>query len=335
MCVAQRGIGRLAGQTGFAAIPHDRAQESEIGGWQRAPVGGDDTRRRAGKAGDGIGIAVVGIIHGRDGELRVRRNRQADSDQTLVDQQFVGFLFGGECRDIVARTRGAVDQPEDRVGTAACRKAGGNVGCADGPAILRLVAAEAGSAIGSEILEERIVGRERRSIGLEGGDRTGRIRIDAKARNDGRSGLLTAVHILEALHLLHVVDHAGRERRDILGRRQLRRTAPQAGKRNFENENLQNTAGVTRSGTIRAQAHGYPPYAIFDRRHNCRRSGLRLLNPCYSHPSLGIHGFGRSAQYPLPSPVPKKNCGCASITGEGTIAEVAGARLRLIGSQRC
>ena len=55
------------------------------------------------------------------------------------------------------------------------------------------------------------------------------------------------------------------------------------------------------------------------------RSGLRLLNPCYSHPSLGVHGFGRSAQYPLPSPVPKKNCGFASITGEGTIGEVAGA----------
>jgi hypothetical protein len=55
------------------------------------------------------------------------------------------------------------------------------------------------------------------------------------------------------------------------------------------------------------------------------RSGLRLLNPCDSHSSLGIHGFGRSAQYPLPSPVPKKNCGCASITGEGTISEVVGA----------
>jgi hypothetical protein len=63
---------------------------------------------------------------------------------------------------------------------------------------------------------------------------------------------LTVVHILEALHLLHVVDHARRERRDILGRRQLRRSTAQAGKSKFESENLQNTAGVTRSGTIRA-----------------------------------------------------------------------------------
>ena len=42
------------------------------------------------------------------------------------------------------------------------------------------------------------------------------------------------VHILEPLHFLHVVDHAGRECRDILGRCQLRRTAAEACKRNFE-----------------------------------------------------------------------------------------------------
>jgi hypothetical protein len=56
------------------------------------------------------------------------------------------------------------------------------------------------------------------------------------------------------------------------------------------------------------------------------RSRLHLLNPCYSYSSLGIHGLGLLAQYPLlPSPVPKKNWGCASMTGEGTISKVVGA----------
>ena len=93
-----------------------------------------------------------------------------------------------------------------------------------------------------------------------------------------------------------------------------------------ESENLQNTAGVTRSGTIRAEAHGCPPYAISDRqRVSCGRTP-HLLRHGYRYSPCGIHGFGRSTQYPLPSPVPKKNCGCAPVTGEGTISEVAGRR---------
>jgi hypothetical protein len=165
--VTERGIGRLAGQTGLPAIPHDRAQEAEIGGRQRAPIRGDDACCRTGEPRDGVGIAVVGIIYGRDGELCSRRDRQADPDQTPVNQQLVSQLLGGEGRNVVARARGAVDYAKDRVGACARCKARGNVRCADGPAILRLVAAEAGSSIGSEILEERhdavVILRERRN----------------------------------------------------------------------------------------------------------------------------------------------------------------------------
>ena len=129
-------------------------EEAEIGGRQRTPVRGDDARCRAGEPGDGIGIAIVGIIHVRDDELRIRRDRKADPDQTLVGQQFVGLLFGGGGRDIVARTGGAVDDAEDRIGAAMLvRKAAGNVDCCRQPlTVLRLVAANAGSAIGPEIL---------------------------------------------------------------------------------------------------------------------------------------------------------------------------------------
>src|SRR6185437_7536318 len=114
-------------------------------------------------------------------------------DQALIDQELVGFLFGGEARDVVARARRAVDHAEDRIGAAACGKALGDTGGADGPAALRLMACEAGPAVGPEVLEECIVECEGRPVGLEGANRAARIGIEAEAWNDRRRRLRAVI----------------------------------------------------------------------------------------------------------------------------------------------
>ena len=225
ICAAVGGCGRLgvperrvlglALEAGLAAVPHERGQELEIGGRQRAPVDREGGVGRVGEAGHRTGVATVRIDHLRHLELQDRRirHRQADPDQALVDQQRIGLPPGGRRRDIVARTGGAVDQAEDRIGAAALREARRDAGRAHGPARLRLMAAEAGPSVGAEILEERAVEREGRAARLEGRHRAGRIAIGLEARNDRRCLLHALVRVLEAAHRLHVGDHAGREGR--------------------------------------------------------------------------------------------------------------------------
>src|SRR5262249_43543096 len=146
----------------------------------------------------------VRIVDRSDGELRAGRQRQADADQALLDEKLIGARFGGRRRDVVGRAGGAVDQAEDRIVAAACGKALGDTLRADTPAVLRLMAGEARSAVGAEILEERVVEGERRAAGLESGYCAARIRIEAEAQNDRRRLLGAMIPIGELPHLLHV-----------------------------------------------------------------------------------------------------------------------------------
>jgi len=68
------------------------------------------------------------------------------------------------------------------------------------PAGLRLVTAEAGAAVGAKILEERIVGRERRAAGLKGRNRASRIVVDLESGDDRRGLLNALIGAFEAAH---------------------------------------------------------------------------------------------------------------------------------------
>ena len=92
-------------------------------------------------------------------------------------------------RDIGGWTRGAVHQTENGICASTLGKAVSNAGRADGPAVIRLMAGEAGPPIGSKVLEERIVLGECLSVGLERCDRTTRIPVNFKFWNNIRCRL--------------------------------------------------------------------------------------------------------------------------------------------------
>ena len=143
------------------------------------------------------------------------------------------------------RTRGAIDQAKDRISAGARREALCNVSCAHAPAILRLVAGEAGSPIRSEVLEKGVVEGERRPLGLKCCDCTGRIRLCGKARNDGRGRLRTFVGVFEATHQLHVLDHIRRERRYFFGPGNLHAPPHTEASDTSKNEKLQSPDRMT------------------------------------------------------------------------------------------
>ena len=60
--------------------------------------------------------------------------------------------------------------------------------------------AEAGAAVGAKILEERIVGRERRAAGLKGRNRASRIVVDLESGDDRRGLLNALIGAFEAAH---------------------------------------------------------------------------------------------------------------------------------------
>jgi len=220
--VPERRVLGLAREAHLAAVPHDRAEEAEIGGRQWAPVDRHEAGRLAGEAGHRVRGATVWVTDRRHLEFERIGHGQADADQALADQQRVGLPFGGERRHIRARTGGAVHQAEDRIPAAALRKARRDAGRTHGPARLRLMAAETGSPIAAEILEERVVGRKGRPIGLEGRHRAAHIAIELEAWNDRRCRLCALISVLEPAHRLHVPDHAGRECRDVAVTRKRR-----------------------------------------------------------------------------------------------------------------
>ena len=105
--------------------------------------------------------------------------------------------LGRERGDIIGWTRGAVDQPEDRIGTAARIKAGLNAGGADRPAGLRLMTAKTGAPVRPQILEECVKGRGRGTARLEAGNFPAGIAVFTKPRNNAWRRLRSDVGVFE------------------------------------------------------------------------------------------------------------------------------------------
>ena len=68
---------------------------------------------------------------------------------------------------------------------------------------------EAGASIASQVLEERVVRRDRGTAGLKVSDAAGRVIINFRLMNDLRRNLRPLVGIFEAAHLLRLADGAG------------------------------------------------------------------------------------------------------------------------------
>ena len=174
----ERGIDRLIAKAGieidsgrrFAAVPHDGAIEDDVGRWQWPAVHRQHAdslgRRLLDDTGGRIGVATVRVLDRRDGEFGGGRDGETDADQAVLYQQPIGFLFFAQRRDIVAGAGGAVDQAEDRIRAGAVLEPLGDIVRAHAPAVLRLMAGEAGPPISSQILEEGVVRRDGRAARL-------------------------------------------------------------------------------------------------------------------------------------------------------------------------
>src|SRR5579875_316697 len=156
-------IKRLAGQRRLASVPHDGERRAsglsrrtpgekwKIGRGERPSIDGHHWRR-PGQIG-----ASVGIVDSADLEVSLRWQRQEYPNQALGQQQVIGLEFVVEGADRIARTGGAVDDAEDRIGAPACVKAFLNRCRAHTPSAARFMAGYAGTAISAEALKERIV----------------------------------------------------------------------------------------------------------------------------------------------------------------------------------
>ena len=144
---------KLAGRVfeSFAAIPHDRAEEGQIGGGQRTTVFGDGAR-----AGAAIGIVIV-----EHGEFGGGRNRHFHSDESFGQQQIVRLAAGVFRGNVLHGATGAVIGAEDGIGAMGQVETHLNVRRDHRPGVAGLVAGDAAAAVGAQVLEERVLGRVR------------------------------------------------------------------------------------------------------------------------------------------------------------------------------
>jgi len=116
---------------------------------------------------------VVGLVLQLYGSFGRRGHRQADSDQALIDQKAKGGALGCWRRDVVARAGSSVDNAKQRVIYAVSLETRLGGLRADGPPRPRLMAGEAGPAVGAEVLEEGILAGGGGSTGLVSRHRPG------------------------------------------------------------------------------------------------------------------------------------------------------------------
>jgi hypothetical protein len=135
--------------------------------------------------------------------LELQRGRQPKeySDQSFSNQQLIGFALGSDRRDVIGRTRGAVDQAKQGIGALAVFEPIVNARRADGPSILWLMTGETGTPIGAQVLEECVVRRRRATAGLEGRDLATRIFVRKEPGDGVWRRLRTMIGILELTHL--------------------------------------------------------------------------------------------------------------------------------------
>jgi hypothetical protein len=77
------------------------------------------------------------------------------------------------------------------------------------------MASETGSSVSPELLKKGIVRRECGTAWLERCNRAASIATTVKALDHRWAGLRSPIRIFESAHLLHVLDHPGRECRHV------------------------------------------------------------------------------------------------------------------------
>jgi hypothetical protein len=172
-------------------------------------VDGDRAGSRAGQTCRRVRITAVRVVHIGDLELQSGGwNWQPDPDQTFREQQTIGISLGGRGRDVVGRTGGAIEQPEQRVIEIRI-KALARMLRTDRPRILGLVTGKASAPVSSEVLEKSVLRRQCRTVWLEGRDDPARIRIYLQLRDYGRCRLSARRRIREQpAHFLGVSGRA-------------------------------------------------------------------------------------------------------------------------------
>src|SRR5207253_886142 len=166
LCVAECCVHRLAEQTGFTPIPHDRAQEPQVGRGKRAPVNRDDPARWAELAGSRVCIAIIGGAHEGDVQFSSCGKWKPNSKQSLAQQQAVGLQLVLQRRDVRGGTINSIDEAEYWIVAGTRVKSVLHTLGADRPGGLRLMAGEACAPIGSKVLKKCIAGCLRVSVWL-------------------------------------------------------------------------------------------------------------------------------------------------------------------------
>src|SRR5215210_7191965 len=131
----------------MTAVPHDGAQKSEVGGWERSAI----HRHRSGSS-----RASVRIIHIDEIELRTLRNVDVDPDQAARQQQAEGVPASLKRRDVGARTVRPIIDAEDRIETAGRVESFAELARCHTPPLRRAMTGRAASSVGAEILEEGV-----------------------------------------------------------------------------------------------------------------------------------------------------------------------------------
>src|SRR5215831_14270184 len=158
---------RLLIKTLLTAIPHQRAQKAEIGRGQWAAVHRHDPGGGARQPGGGVRVAAVRIVDHPDRIFWIGRQRNADSDQALGEQQGIRAGPGAQSRHVIGWAGGTINKPKEGIQAAASLKARLDVWGADSPAVLGLMARHTSTPICPQIGEEGIGGGLYLALGLK------------------------------------------------------------------------------------------------------------------------------------------------------------------------
>jgi hypothetical protein len=134
-------------------VPHDGAEEAEVGGRQRSAEEGELVIVRI------VGGVAVRIIDDDKRELRGGGvgHGDAHADETFGQQHAVRLAPRSERRDVGERRIGSVIDPEDRVGAAGRGEARLDAGRAHRHVVVGLMAGDAPPPIDAQVEEERVV----------------------------------------------------------------------------------------------------------------------------------------------------------------------------------
>lgn len=178
--IGAKGLGVIERLYGFAAVEHDGAEKTEVGGGERAAVNGDSLCTGRGIGNDGT---AVGVVDGTDGELSVAGKGEEDPDEAAFQKQAVVGRISGSG----VGTVGTVNGSEERVVAAGFLEGGADTGDAEAKGVAGEMASGAGAAVGTETLKEGVLFVDR-TRGVVGRNQTGWVAKRKQAGDDDCGG---------------------------------------------------------------------------------------------------------------------------------------------------